>query len=239
MRLNRFAMRWLIAPMLLTGSVAAFADDNDTDAKRGVARISHMNGDVSVRRGDSGEWLAASPNAPLVAGDHVQTGPGTRTEVQFDYSNMLRLSANGEIGFPEMEQGRYMVQMASGLAMFRVLREMTADVEVSTPNASLRPMKKGMYRIAVHADGTTEFTVRSGEADIYTQHGSQRLRSGKTMLVRGTAADPEFQVVGAVMRDGWDQWNEERDNGLMKSNAYRYVSSSVYGAEDLDAHGSW
>src|ERR1017187_5990035 len=48
------------------------AQDPD-DLKRGVARISLMNGDVSVRRGDSGEWVAGVINAPLLTDDRVAT----------------------------------------------------------------------------------------------------------------------------------------------------------------------
>src|ERR1043166_5291466 len=60
------------------------AQDDPDDEKRGVARISLINGEVSVRRGDSGEWVAAAANAPLMAEDRLSTGPNSRAEVQFD-----------------------------------------------------------------------------------------------------------------------------------------------------------
>src|SRR5262245_28082021 len=42
-------------------------DSPDPDsASRGVARISVMQGEVSVRRGDNGDYVAAAINAPLV-----------------------------------------------------------------------------------------------------------------------------------------------------------------------------
>lgn len=72
---------------------------------RGVARISLINGDVSVRRGDSGDWIAAALNAPLVISDHVVTGPSSRTEIQFDYANILRLAANAEVGLSGLDTG--------------------------------------------------------------------------------------------------------------------------------------
>ena len=40
------------------------------DLSRGVARISLMDGEVSVRRGDSGEWVAGVINAPLMTNIH-------------------------------------------------------------------------------------------------------------------------------------------------------------------------
>jgi hypothetical protein len=67
-------MRWfrkssLISLLLVAGggvSSHIWADDPAAeDASRGVARVSLLNGDVSVRRGDSGEIVAAGLNAPL------------------------------------------------------------------------------------------------------------------------------------------------------------------------------
>src|SRR5215467_4862021 len=82
------------------------AQDPD-DLKRGVARISLINGDVSVRRGDSGEWIAGVINAPLLTDDSVATGPNSRAEIQFDASNILRLGANAELRLSQLEYGRY------------------------------------------------------------------------------------------------------------------------------------
>src|ERR1700678_465903 len=47
-------------------------------ASRAVARISVLNGVVSVRRGDSGEAVAAAVNAPLTGTDRLLTGEGSR-----------------------------------------------------------------------------------------------------------------------------------------------------------------
>ena len=129
---------------------------------RGVARISLINGDVSIRRGDSGDWVAAAPNSPLVAYDQVLTGPNSRAEVQFDYANFLRLSSETEIRLAQLENRRYQVQMARGTAMMNVLRDSEADFELDTPNASVRPVRRGMYRITVTPDGDSEITVREG-----------------------------------------------------------------------------
>ena len=56
------------AALLLAGLyLPARAQDPD-DLRRGVGRISLMNGQVSVQRGDSGDWVAGVVNAPLIAG---------------------------------------------------------------------------------------------------------------------------------------------------------------------------
>jgi hypothetical protein len=206
---------------------------------RGVARISVMNGEVSVRRGDSGDVVAAAINAPLVIQDRILTGPASRAEVQFDSANMIRLGAHTEARLSELEYHRYQIQIPVGTTTFRVLRNSDAQVEISTPTVAVRPLRIGVYRVSVTEDGASEITVRSGEAEILTPRGSERLVAGKTMLARGTASDPEFQVVAAVGYDDWDRWNENRDRDLERSQSVGYVGSDVYGAEDLDGYGSW
>lgn len=213
------------------------ADDQgpDPDAvNRGVARISIMSGDVSVRRGDSGDYVAAALNAPLVVGDRIITGPNSRAEVQFDWANMIRMGSDAEIRLAELADRRYMIQVARGLVTYRVLRPSDADVEVSTPQASVRPKKEGAYRITVH--DTTEVTVRAGEVEVFTPRGVETLRPGRTMQIRGTASDPEFQLVAAYGPDDWDRWNDNRDRDLLRSQSYQYMSRDEYGAEDLDQY---
>ncbi len=80
----------ILAGFLIAMSGAVSAQDGP-DASAGVARISLIHGDVSTQRGDSGEWAAASLNAPVVSGDRISTGDRSRTELQLDYANLLRL----------------------------------------------------------------------------------------------------------------------------------------------------
>jgi len=107
-------------------------DDNfDPDSvNRGVARISVMSGDVSVQRGDADEIVAAAINAPLVVGDRVMTGPNSRAEVQFDWANMIRIASDSEIRLAELADRRFQIQLARGVATFRVLRASDADVDL-------------------------------------------------------------------------------------------------------------
>src|ERR1700735_1728986 len=80
---------------------------NSRPPERGVARISVMNGQVSVRRGDSGEWVAGILNAPLMADDSVATAPNSRAEVQFDSAAMLRIGGNAQVHLTDLENNRY------------------------------------------------------------------------------------------------------------------------------------
>ena len=83
------------APQL--GAPQGAPEDDGSAPDRGVARVSSMNGNVSVRRGDSGEMVAAVVNAPLVAGDRIVTSDTGRAEVQFDALNVIRLAPATEV----------------------------------------------------------------------------------------------------------------------------------------------
>jgi hypothetical protein len=214
-------------------------EQNADDPTRGVARISVIQGEVNVKRGDSGDVVAAALNAPLMSQDHIETADGSRSEIQFDAANMVRLAPNTDVALADVQRGRYQLQVGAGTIIFRVIRDSQAEAEIDTPSISVRPTGRGIIRVSVGQDGTTEVTVRSGAATIFSPSGSQPLHSGQTMLVRGTSADPEFQVEAEVSRDQFDDWSNNRDQQLTRSRSYQYVSTDIYGAEDLDAYGSW
>ncbi|MCX6630255.1 MAG: FecR family protein, partial [Candidatus Solibacter sp.] len=204
-----------------------------------MARISLINGDVSVRRGDSGDWVAGVVNAPLLTDDRVATGPNSRTEVQFDASNLLRLGANGELRLTQLEYGRYQMELARGVMTYRMLHTSDGNIEIDTPSLSVRPSRQGSFRISVNEGGETEVTARDGDVEVFTPRGSQWVRGGQTLMARGASSDAEFQVVPAGGMDEWDRWSDNRDRTITQSVSSRYVGPGVYGAEDLDAHGTW
>ncbi len=206
---------------------------------RGMARISLINGDVSVRRGDSGEVTAAAMNAPVGSGDAFLTGTAARAELQFDAASMVRIAASSEVRMGDLQYHHNQIQIAIGLVTFTVLRNTQSQNEIDTPNVAVHPRGRGAFRILVREDGTSEITVRQGEADIASAQGSQILKTGQTMMVRGSKDDPEFQIVNAIQEDDWDRWNVDRDRELLRSPSSRYVNPDVYGTESLDNNGRW
>ena len=211
---------------------------DDSGPGRGVARVSIVNGEVSVRRGDSGEVVAGALNSAVMVGDAIITGQQSRAEVQFDGSNMMRIGAMSDVRLSELEFHRYMLQVAAGTITFRVLRNNDASIEVSTPSVALRPAHRGIYRVSIRPDGTSLITVRQGDLDIYTSKGSEHLNAGQAMLVRGEA-EPEYQILSAGAEDEWDRWNAGRDQMMEHALSTQFVNPDIYGAEDLDGNGRW
>jgi hypothetical protein len=207
-----------------------------------VARLGVINGDASVRRGDSGDWVAAVVNAPLMAGDSISVAPGGSAEFQLDYANFVRVGGDSEVRISQLDNGRQQIQVSRGLVTWRVLRDpnlSNVQSEISTPAVAIHPQRLSEVRVEVAADGATRIIVRRGDAEVSTPRGTERIHEGNMMLVRGSADDPEYQVVYAPPKDGWDGFNDQRDSYLERAQSNRYVSPDIDGAEDLDANGRW
>lgn len=209
-----------------------------------VARLGVINGEASVRRGDSGEWVAAVLNAPLMMGDSISVAPGGSAELQLDYANFLRIGGDSEVRISQLDNGRQQVQVSRGLVTWRVLRDENGPApqsEISTPAVAVHPQRLSEVRVEVASDGSTRVIVRRGDAEVTSPRGSERIREGNMMLVRGSADNPEYQIVYAPARDGWDNFNEQRDSYLEKAQTAvgRYVSPDIDGAEDLSQNGRW
>lgn len=218
--------------------------DGQYEPGRAVARLSVASGDVSVRRGDSGDVVAAAVNAPLMADDHVLTSSTSRAEIEFDGSNVLRVGPNSDVHLAALDIHSVQIQVAAGTVTFRTLRPGDVQVEVDTPSVAVRPLQPGAYRVTLHQDGTSqmpisEITVRTGEAEIDSQRGGEKLEAGQTMQARGPASDPEYQVVQGSPYDSFDRWNDERDRYFQASQSYEHVNPAVAGGEDLDQNGRW
>jgi hypothetical protein len=204
----------------------------------GVARVSLIHGDVAAMRGDSGDRAATTLNAPLVSGDKISTGARSRTEIELDYANILRLDQRSEAKIADLTRTRIQVQVSQGVVNFTVLNGTEAEVEIDTPNMAVRPLGEGSYRIQVDSPSDTAVTVRQGQAEVSTPQGTTTVEKNQVIYVKGTD-NPEYQIAKAGHTDEWDEWNRDRDHEIRDAQSWRYAKRSYTGAHDLDAYGHW
>jgi hypothetical protein len=237
--MKRNFLLWVFLPGFFSVPSSA-----QVDIPPGVARISVIQGDVSVQRGDTGDWAAAALNQPLVGGDRISTGDGSQAELQLEHSNILRLGNNAQAKIATMrraqiERAQIQVQVAQGLAYYTVFKGSEAEVEIDTPNAAIRPTsKEGIYRIEVNGF-ETQVIVRVGTADISTPQGSTHVEVGQAATIRGTTDEAGSVLGGAPSKDSWDSWNNDRDGEIRNAQSWNYTNRYYVGSEDLDAYGHW
>ncbi len=225
----------LAAAVIAVAAVPVFAQVETSD---GVARVSLVQGDVTVQRADSGTWVAATINTPLVPGDAIATGQGARAEVQVDYADVVRLDQNTEVKIADLTRSRIQLQVGQGLVDYVVLQNPQATSEVDTPNVAVEPSGQGVFRIDVNSQDLSIVTVRQGQSQIATPQGSTTVNEGQQITLQGTQ-NPEYQIADAQPQDGWDQWNSQRDSVISRAQNYQHVNHYYTGAQDLDAYGHW
>ncbi|HEY6292025.1 MAG TPA: DUF6600 domain-containing protein [Terriglobia bacterium] len=212
--------------------------DQGQNPPTGVGRISILNGSVSTQRGDSGTWVADTINTPVVPGDTVSTAAQSRTEIQLDFANVLRLDHDTQAKVADLSQGRIQVQVGSGLADYTILRDGGPNAEIDTPNLAVHPLGRGVYRIQVNSPTETVVTVRAGEVQVSTAQGSTNVNSGQTITVQGSD-NPQYKIDSAQTGDEWDRWNEQHDRSILSAQSWKHTDPYYTGSSDLDAYGQW
>ncbi|HZT74893.1 MAG TPA: DUF6600 domain-containing protein [Terriglobales bacterium] len=227
-------MSLLVGVALLLAAPPARADSP------GVARISLVNGDVSMLRQGGNAWTSAVLNTPLVQGDEIYVPGDGRAEIEFDYADVARLAAGTDLVISSFNGNQLQVQLKSGTLSCSAIGDHFLNTEIDTPNMSVRPTQGGTLRVDVVDASHTSATVWSGTAQVFTPQGSVVVRAGQQAQIEGSS-NPQFQVVDAPQQDAWDQWVNTRENRILDARDYRdrYVNTEIYGGEDLDSYGHW
>jgi hypothetical protein len=230
-----------LAAGLVFGAPGAARAGGDAAANDGVgvARISALEGAVTLQRGDSATATAAVINAPVLGADYVTTAKGARAEIQFDAATAVRLGSGVQLRFTHIDTTDRQLQLADGTIDLRLLRAGDARTQIDTPSISIRPRAAGSYRVSVDAAGATQVTVRSGRAEIVTQDGLQVVGPGSTLAASGPASNPTITSLSALALDDFDRFNADRDQRELRALADAYAPPGVAGIDDLDTYGRW
>lgn len=247
---------FLLSLLLSAMSVAALGDDPIIR----VARISLIEGEVSYQRASDSrnDWYDASLNMPLDESDQLYSGPNGRVEIQLSGRNIVRIDRDTNLRFTQFNTSTIQMALPVGTATFRIdsldrrqfhildARDQNQNdpvyFEVDTPTVAIVFLNEGIYRVNVRDDGTTEVIVREGKAEVYNQEiGTVTVKKGRRMIVEGR--DNYYQIVRLDDKDGWDRWNDGRDDELFarldEYRSTRYIPAALPGVYDLDLYGDW
>ncbi|MGB7283626.1 MAG: DUF6600 domain-containing protein [Candidatus Acidiferrum sp.] len=204
-----------------------------------VARISYLDGSVSIQPGGAGDWGAAALNRPVTIGDKLWTDKDSRAELQTGVVS-IHLGSMTALSFLNLDQAITQMRMAEGSINFRVKEIREGDVnEVDTPNATFTVTKAGAFRIDVDENGdSTGITVIRGEGQVTAGGKSYDLQAGQRDVFDGTN-EVKSTIAQAPPADGLDQWANDRDLREQDSTSARYVPQDMPGTADLDSNGTW
>jgi hypothetical protein len=234
----------MLFPAFLAGLLCVFFTTPSARAEEGdppsrVARISLIEGNVSIQPGGEGDWGAAARNRPATVGDKLWSDKDSRTELQVGEAS-IHMGSMTALSFLNLDENIMQVRMAEGAINFRVRELREGDTyEVDTPNLAFTVTQAGAFRIDVNENGdATRIQAIRGEGQVTAGGQTYPVRPGELAEFNG-ADNPQYQASQALPPDDLDRWASDRDLGEDNSTSAKYVNRDVPGYEDLDNNGEW
>lgn len=230
----------LLSLAALQGAVAqeAVVDPPVVDPPSRVARLSYIDGDVSMAPAGTEEWAQAVLNRPLTTGDRMWVDSGARAELQVG-SASIHLDQGTGFSFVDLDDDLLHMNLTEGAATIRVQRKRDNErVEIDTRNATVALLHPGEYHVEVTSAGDTVVKTRSGEAEVQGEKNSYTVAANEEGVFKGTdELTADINPLGP--RTAFEDWANDRDRRDERSVSARYVSPEVIGYEDLDRDGEW
>ena len=209
------------------------------DAPSRVARLSYIQGEVTMAPAGSEDWVDATLNRPLTTGDRLWTDDKARSELQIGEA-AVNLDQHTGFSFVQLDDDVMQMSVTEGAITVRLhSRRENEKIQIETPNGSVELLHPGEYHIEVNPD--TDHTIvksRSGEAEMVVDEKSYRWKAGEQGDFAGL--DKVTASIDRIApRTDFENWANERDQKSRNSKSSKYVAEEVVGSEDLDDHGDW
>jgi FecR protein len=215
----------------------ARADDGDPPGR--LARLSDVEGAVSLEPAGLQEWTAAPVNRPLTTGDRLWTDQSSRAELDLGDA-AVRLGSRTGLAFLNLDENIAQMQLTAGSLIVRI-RDMWANqhYEIDTPNVAVTLQQPGEYRVDVSDAGdATVAKVIDGAAQV--TGGGQTIAIGAQQQVTFSGTSTlTYQSATLGPPDDLDGWSAARERAFEDSSSTEYVADDVPGTQDLDNNGQW
>ncbi|MEW6236911.1 MAG: DUF6600 domain-containing protein [Candidatus Omnitrophota bacterium] len=206
-----------------------------------TARISYIEGPVTMQRMADEDWTNAEINTPLMAGDKIFSGAGARVEIQLEDETVLRLGDNTYLEFKILDDGLGRIGIVKGVLAVhanRVSYERPPLEIISSYFASSIPVH-AIVRYDVDEKGPARIQVRRGEVNVEKSDKSSLAVRRDEQLIVSSPNSADFKIAALSPEDDFDRWSDMRDAAIAASQTRQYVSTRVAGYSDLDAYGDW
>src|SRR6185369_7351215 len=250
-RLGARTMMWILASSMsacalgqdVTPDAPDDTDTHDEIAPERVARLSVMQGGVSLQGVGETVWAPATLNRPLTPGDFLRTENDGRAEVQVGSAD-VRMGAGTSFAFTSLDQDALRLRLSVGVLNLRVrtLGE-NETIEIETPQATAAILRPGSYRLEVNPEGSA--TVVKVSSGMLEARGSAdqsfvvRAQQVVTLSGRGRLAYAAATLAGPDAFDQWALERDRRDDYVLSTEPAREMPADIVGYEDLEQYGTW
>ncbi len=206
-----------------------------------VARLSYIEGPVSILRTQDEDWIDGMINTPLMAGDQVYTGPGGKAEIQLEDNVNLYLAQETFLAIKVLDDALGRIEIMKGILAISA-QDVPYDrppLEIQSAYFKTTVLEQVKARVHVSEAGPAEIPVRRGILRVYRDEESHfRIKGGEKLLVENPDPNTYLYVPFQEITD-FDRWCDLRDAIHYTSPSKQYVSNRVAGYQDLDRYGEW
>ena len=222
--------------MSIAGALLWFPPYSEAGPLGGM-RVNLIQGDVQVKIADTGEWVPASVNMPLVEGDELWVPDGSRAAVQTTRGDYVRLDEGTAMQILRMDLDSYQFYLPEGRAYALNRAPQRSVLQFDTPDASIRAFGNARFRIDIPG-GETDVSVFRGSVQTENDYGTTTVRAGSMLAL---SADGYAELSPVPPPDDWQRWNVERDRiVLARGRSYGYLPEELRAyASDFDSGGRW
>ncbi len=236
---HRATLAVLVLLSVLGVSVALADDESDPPGR--VARLSFVDGSVSLQPAGVEDWADATLNRPLTTGDKLWADQGSRAELDIG-SAAIRIGSNTGVSFLNLDDQVVQLNVTAGTALVHV-RDLSGNqsFEIDTPNVAVSVQDPGDYRVEVNDAGNgTVVKVPNGEAQVSATGQTVPMHTQQAFAFSGTdQVNVDQASVGAP--DALDSWAIEREHRSEQAREQnnQYLPPDVAGGDDLAQYGTW
>jgi hypothetical protein len=237
----------------------------ETQIPLAAARMQRVDGEVALKRSvdnDDTQWIEATPNTPVSAGDRIYARDHSRATIAFTGRNFARLNEHASLDVLSLDHGTQ-VALRDGSAIFNVGALAPGEqFEVATPYGAVDLDQPGLYQVGFNDQGGAAVSVLSGLAQVVGLGGTGQINKGEMLTLLGATAaevalsrlDPAY--AGNLIDDYYSYQypriydGRYRDYNVYLSDpyyydpynryvSYQYVTDVIPGVYDLDDYGDW
>lgn len=203
----------LICACLATVAQAQNREEHFISARAGG--VNFVSGDVSARRAGEKDWRRLSIKDNLKSGDAVRAVG--RVELLLNPGSYLRAGDGAEFELTSASLDDLQLTLTRGGVVVEAMGYDGLDLSivVATPQARVRIVRSGLYRLNVLPSGVTEVAVQKGRV-IIGGTPETLVKGGK--VARIGAGGVEVAKFDKKNRDALDLWSRERGQELARIN---------------------
>src|SRR2546423_10223782 len=256
---------------LVSGAAAALwmrhQLNNEAPTLNSAARIERVDGEVGINRGvkdgAGAQWIQATTNTPVSAGDRIYARDNSRASVACAGRNFARLNPRTALDVMYLADDRTQLALRDGSALFDVGALAPGQLfEVATPQGAVDFDQPGLYEVGYNDNGSAYVSVLNGLARVVGLGGTGQIGKGEMLTLLGqTAADVVLSrldrgYAGGLLNDYYGYRYPQIYDGRYANydaylndpfyydpynryTSYRYVTDAIPGVEDLDYYGDW